>query len=243
MMNNWGSSSTTMGEDEMSHGRYGRLLKNHEEVCVLFLCFCLFINGCVNFREPAKAEKTTFYTLEYDPPAPSHLQPLSAVIRIKRFGVAPTYDTNRIVYREEAFERDAYVYHKWRDNPGEIVTYFLSRDMRESGLFEAVLSPNSSVPASHILEGRVDEFFESDTRDGWEAVLSVSIVLTAVDPVEVGKRSLLQKSYQRREPCGAKTPKALAEAMSHAMSEVSSEITGETYSFLKQISDETSQNH
>ncbi len=226
----------------MSQRRYGRLLKNHEEVGVLFLCFCLFINGCVNFRETTQAEKTTYYTLEYDPAAPSHLQPLSAVIRVKRFGVAPTYDTNRIVYRKEAFERDAYVYHKWRDNPGEIVTFFLSRDMRESGLFEAVLSPNSRVPASHILEGRVDEFFESDARDGWEAVLSVSIILTAVDPVEVGKKSLFQKSYHRREPCREKTPKALAEAMSHAMSEVSSEITRETYNFIKQNRDEKSQN-
>jgi ABC-type uncharacterized transport system auxiliary subunit len=233
----------TMGEDEMSQRRYERLLKNHGKVCVLFLCFCLFIGGCVNFREPTKAEKTTFYTLEYDPPKPSHLQPLSAVIRVKRFGVAPTYDTNRIVYREGAFKRDAYVYHKWHDDPGGLVSYFLSRDMRESGLFEAVLSHNSSVPASHILEGRVDEFFESDAKDGWEAVLSISIVLTAVDQVEVGKRSLLQKSFHRREPCREKTPKALAEAMSHAMSKVSSEITKETYSFLEQISDETSQNH
>ncbi|MBN1830809.1 MAG: membrane integrity-associated transporter subunit PqiC [Deltaproteobacteria bacterium] len=243
MANNRDSNSIRMGEDKMSQRRYGRLQKNHGAVCILFLCFCLFISGCVNFREPIEAEKTTFYTLEYDPPAPSHLQSLSAAIRVKRFGVAPTYDTKRIIYREGAFERDAYVYHRWRDNPGELVSFFLSRDMRESGLFEAVLSHHSRVPASHILEGRVDEFFESDARDGWEAVLSVSIVLTAVEQVEVGKRSLLQKSYQRRAPCRGRTPKALAEAMSHAMSEVSSEITRETYSFLKQNRDETSQNH
>lgn len=242
-MNNRGLISMRIGEEEMSQRKYGRLMKNHEKVCVLFLCFCLLMGGCVNFREPTKAEKTTFYTLEYDPPAPSHLQPLSAAIRIKRFDVAPTYDTNRIVYREGAFKRDAYVYHKWHDNPSGLVSYFLSRDMRESGLFEAVLSHNSRVPASHILEGRVDEFFEWDARDGWEAVLSVSIVLTAVDQVEVGKRSLLQKSYRRREPCGEKTPKALAEAMSRAMSKVSSEMTREIYEFIKQISNETNQNH
>lgn len=231
------------GKDEMSQRRYGRLMKNHREICVLLLCFCLLVGGCVNFGEPIKAEKTTFYTLEYDPPAPSHLQPLSVALRVKRFSVAPTYDTNRIVYREGAFERDAYVYHKWRDNPGGLVSHFLSRDMRESGLFEAVLYHDSRVPASHILEGRVDEFFEWDAKDGWEAVLSVSIVLTAVEEMEVGERTLLQRSYHKREPCRGKTPKALAEAMSHAMTEVSAEITRGIYSFLKQINDETNQTH
>jgi ABC-type uncharacterized transport system auxiliary subunit len=232
-----------MGEDEMSQRRYGRWMKNHRVISVLFPCFCLLIAGCVNFREPIEAEKTTFYTLEYDPPAPSHLQALSAAIRVKRFSVAPTYDTNKIIYRKGAFERDAYVYHKWRDNPGALVSHFLSRDMRESGLFEAVLFHDSRIPASHILEGSVDEFLEWDAKDGWDAVLSVSIVLTEVDEMEVGKRTLLQKSYHRREPCRGKTPKALAEAMSHAMLEVSAEITEEIYSFLKQISDETNRTH
>jgi cholesterol transport system auxiliary component len=197
----------------------------------------------VNFREPIKAEKTTFYTLEYEAPAPSHLQPLSAALRVKRFSVAPTYDTNRIIYRERAYGRDAYVYHKWRNNPGQLVSHFLSRDMRETGLFEAVLYHDSRVPASHILEGWVDEFFEWDDEDRREAVLSVSIVLTAFDDMDVGMRNLFQKTYSKREPCEGKTPKALAEAMSHAMQKVSSEITGDIYSFLKQISDETSQTH
>ena len=218
-------------------------MKNHRIVYILFLCFCLLIGGCVNFGEPKEAEKTILYTLDYDPPARSYSQPLSASIRIKRFSIAPTYDTNRIIYRERACERDAYVYHKWRDNPSALVSHFLSRDMRESGLFEAVLSHDSRIPTSHILEGRVDEFFEWDAKNSREAILSVSIVLTAIEEVEVGKRTLLQKSYQRREPCKGKTPRALAEAMSHAMAEVSSEITGEIYSFLKQINDETSQTH
>ena len=218
-------------------------MKNHRDLCVPFLCFCFLIGGCVNFRDPIKAEKTTFYTLEYEAPAPSHSQALSAALRVKRFSTAPTYDTNRIIYREGAFRRDAYVYHKWRNNPGQLVSHFLSRDMRETGLFEAVLYHDSRVPASHILEGWVDEFFEWDAEDRREAVLSLSIVLTAFDEMDVGMRNLFQKTYHKREPCGGETPKALAEAMSHAMQEVSSEITGDIYSFLKQISDETSQTH
>jgi cholesterol transport system auxiliary component len=138
-----------------------------------------------------------------------------------------------MIYREGSFERDAYVYHKWRDNPGDLISHFLGRDMRQSGLFEAVLSRNSRVPASHILEGTVEEFFELDGEDGWEAVLSVSVVLAVVNDPEGGKRPLLQKSYHVRKPCRKETPKALAEAMSHAMSEVSGAIIMDVYAHLK----------
>jgi cholesterol transport system auxiliary component len=197
------------------------------------------MGACVNLREPTKAEKTTFYTLEYSPPAPSDFQPLSVALRVQRFSVAPTYDTNRIIYRVGSFERDAYFYHKWRDNPGGLTSYFLSRDMRESELFEAVLSHDSRVPASHILGGRVDEFLEWDTEDVWEAILSISIVLTAVDDMEVGRRPLFQKSYHMRETCKRKTPKALAEAMSYAMSGASAKIIKDIYRYLNQIKDGT----
>lgn len=205
----------------------------NKEICVLLVCLCLFPVGCVNFREPTRAEKTAYYTLEYAAPAVDQLQPLSVVLKVPRFGVAPTYDTNRIIYRGGSFERDAYVYHKWRDNPGDMIPYFLGRDMRQSGLFEAVLSRDSRVPASHILEGTVDEFFEWDGEDGWEAVLSISVVLADVNDPEGGKRPLLQNSYHVRKPCREKTPKALAEAMSHALSEISGAIIKEVYACLK----------
>ncbi len=205
----------------------------NKEISVLLVCLCLFPVGCVNFREPTRTERTAYYTLEYAAPEADQRQPLSVVLKVPRFGVAPTYDTNRMIYRGGSFERDAYVYHKWRDNPGDMIPYFLGRDMRQSGLFEAVLSRDSRVPPSHLLEGTVDEFLEWDGEDGWEAVLSISVVLAVVNDPEVGKRPLLQKSYHVRKPCRKKTPKALAEAMSHAMSEVSGAIIKEVYACLK----------
>jgi ABC-type uncharacterized transport system auxiliary subunit len=205
----------------------------NKEIGVFLVCLCLFPVGCVNFREPTRAEKTAYYTLEYAAPEPDQRQLLSVVLKVPRFGVAPTYDTNRMIYREGSFERDAYVYHKWRDNPGDMIPYFLVRDMRESGLFEAVLSRDSRVPASHILEGTVDEFLEWDGKDGWEAVLSISVVLAGVNDPEGDKRPLLQKSYHVRKPCRKRTPKALAEAMSHALSEVSGAIIKDVYACLK----------
>ncbi len=55
-----------------------------------------------------------------------------------RFQVAPFYNTTNIIYKEASLKRNAYHYHKWQANPGDLVTYFLARDLRETGLFKDI---------------------------------------------------------------------------------------------------------
>lgn len=212
---------------------YKHLLAKEKEIFVLFLGFILLFGGCVNLKQPAKMDEIAYYTLEYDPPALGNLQPLSIVIKVQPFSVAPIYGTNRIIYRDKSFKRAEYVYHKWRDNPGDLVPYFISRDMRKSGLFRAVLPQDSGSRPSYVLEGSVEDFLEWDTEDGWEAFLSVSVVFMMANEPDISKRILFQKTYQDREPCKQKNPEALAEAMSQAMSVASREIIQDIYDYLK----------
>jgi len=158
-----------------------------------------------------------YYTLEYDPPVMESGEPLAAVIRVDRFRATPFYDSNKIIYRKKSFQRDAYYYRKWRANPGDLVTYFLTRDMKQSSLFKTVLTSNNNAPAAYVIEGSVDEFLEQDAKDSWEAVLAVSISLSAVNEPDINKKVLFQKSYFTTETCGQKNLHALAEAMSVAM--------------------------
>jgi len=176
-----------------------------------------------------------YYTLEYEIPPGADLEPLPYVVRIERFEVAPTYNTSRIIYREGSFRREAYVYKRWRSNPGDLVTYFLNRDIKGSGLFRAVLPHDSRFPSSFVIEGSVDEFFEWDTTTVWTAVLTLSITLMAENEPDVSRRILLQKTYQLREACQAKNPAALAEAMSRAMARVSGEIIKDLYVRIKEV--------
>lgn len=170
------------------------------------------------------AERIDYYVLEYEAPQTPALASVEEVLRVERFSVAPPYNTARIVYRESAFERDTYNYHRWRANPGDLVTYFLARDLRESGLFAAVLPGESRFSASCVLEGVVEEFYEHDYADRWDAVLGVSVSLIAEGEPDVSRRVLHQASYRETEPCLRKNPRALSEAMSRAMERVSIRI-------------------
>ncbi len=201
------------------------------KVSILFLGFALLLGACVPSNKPRS--KIEFYTLEYDLSKKAALKSLPIVIRIERFSVAPMYNTTRMIYRDSSFKRSAYVLHKWRANPGNLVTYFLSRDIKQSGLFKAVLPHDSGFPSSYVLEGSVDEFFEWDSVKDWKAVLSLAITLMAYDEPDISKRVLFQKAYRVIKPCKQKNPRALAGAMSLAMKEVSGEILEDVYSHLK----------
>ena len=190
----------------------------------------LLVCGCLNLtQQPNK--KINYYTLEYDPPETANLKTLPFVIYIERFNVAPLYDSNRIIYCQKKFKRDAYIYHKWMANPGDLVTYYLTRDLRSS-LFSTAFSSNSSCSSTYIINGTVDEFFEQDGNDIWKAVLSINITLMLKNEPDISKSVLMQKQYSAIEPCSKKNPQALAEAMSKAMANISNRIIKDVYKCL-----------
>ncbi|MGD2038944.1 MAG: ABC-type transport auxiliary lipoprotein family protein [Desulfobacterales bacterium] len=197
---------------------------------ILLMCLCLPLTACLNLKQPRN--KIDYYSLEYDPPRISDHQLVSHVIKVAQFSVSPIYNTRKIIYRDEAYKRTAYGYHKWQANPAELVTYFLARDMQQSGLFKAVVTHNNRFPHAYVLGGNVDKFLESDLADGWQADLSLNIILISEHETDACKKIVFQKSYHIRKPCRQKNPQALAEAMSAAMSEASAQIISDIYNRL-----------
>jgi ABC-type uncharacterized transport system auxiliary subunit len=156
---------------------------------------------------------------------------------VERFQVAPIYDTTRIIYRKRPYTRDTYFYHKWQANPGDLVTYFLTRDIRQSSAFKAIRTAGTELRPSHIVAGMVDEFYEDDHQEYWEAVLTVSISVLKNNETDISEQVLFQKKYSRREPCSQKNPQALAKAMSKAMAGISEMIIKDIYAHLANASE------
>ena len=187
------------------------------KICLLLAAATAFAaGGCVKLSQ--SRQKIEFYTLEYDTGSAENAVPIPVVIRVERFTAAPPYNTNRMVYREQPFLREAYHYHKWRASPADLTAYFIARDLARSGIFEGVHPPGSIASASHILEGTADEFHERDLPDRWESVLSITVALMKEREPDPAKRLVFQRVYSFTEICRDKTPRSVAEAMSTAMS-------------------------
>ena len=194
-------------------------------IIIILILFSMAFNGCISLKQPNT--KFEYYTLEYDalsPDTSTVRNQKSTILKVKHFSAAPLYNTDRIIYSDQQFKRTPYFYHKWKVKPAEFVTYFLSRDLKESGLFEAVLPPTSGSLHTHTVEGTVDEFLEWDSNDSWEAVLSISVTLQVAREPDADKRVIFQRNFSSRKKCKERNPLALAQAMSLAMAEMSKEI-------------------
>jgi len=192
----------------------------------------LLCSACASVGKPAPA--VDYYTLEYAPPVRANEpEAIPVAIKINRFQVSPLYNSNKIIYRDKPFARNEYYYQKWRANPGDTITYLLKRDLQHASFFKAIFGHEERFACDYSLEGSVDEFFEQDTPDFWEAVLSITIALIKENEPDVTKNVLFQKTYRARKPCRKKNPASLSEAMSLAMAQVSEHVIYDIVHALK----------
>lgn len=173
------------------------------------------------------------YVIEYAPPTTPALAKIDQALEIKEFAVAKTFNTTAMVYRPNLLERATYHYSSWRVNPGYMVTDYLARDFRETGLFKAVFSRGSTGSGRFVVDGGVEEIQELDDPDGWKAALAVLVTLLDTSRVETPEMVIFQKKYRAVTPMLAKTPQGLAEAMSRAMQQLSQEIIKDVYQAAK----------
>ena len=174
------------------------------------------------------------YLLEYPAPeAPRHPR-VPEGLRVELFAVAQAFNSPAMAYRSESYKSETYRYHRWRVNPGNLVTDFLLRDLRQAGLFKAVFGYDSTARPRFVLEGAVEEFQEKDEGEVWQAALALNITLLDTTEEEITRKVVFQKNYRAAEPLADKTPKGLADAMSRAMQKVSQAIILDAYQAARQ---------
>lgn len=184
----------------------------------------------------SKAGKPTYYyTLDYPSPVPMENSKLMNVLRVDRFAATPPFHTQRIIYADKGLHRNAYAHFQWIAAPGEMLAFFLGRDLRSSEAFKAVLSPDATVLPTHIIKGWVETFLEEDFTSRGQASLKLSITLMDARETDVSRRVIFQKSYAAKRECTAKTPAALAAAMSEAAAQISAQMVQDIYDALSGI--------
>ncbi len=183
-----------------------------------------WLSGC---GKPPNAVES--YILEYSSPVLGARPQLDQNLTVEQFAVAQAYNSTDMVYRPSPYQSDVYRYHRWRVNPGFLVTDYLIRDLRNSRLFRGVfLGPNYGN-SRYQLEGTVEEFQEVDEPDGWKASLVVNITLLDTLPELISQKVVFQRNYRAVEPLVQRTPQGLAQGMSEAMETVSAQIINDVY--------------
>jgi cholesterol transport system auxiliary component len=129
-----------------------------------------------------------------------------------------------MIYKEGPNLRNVDSYNRWRTKPGEMAAEYLVRDLRNSGLFRAVISYNDIEETRYLLEGQVDEFLDVSEKDGRKAVLGLNVTFVDLKKRDPAEKVIFQRDYKVVEPYTEKTPAAFAQGMSRAMEKVSRQI-------------------
>jgi len=187
----------------------------------VFIVPIMIMSGCINTKHAPL--EIHYYTLEYDPPPFVKANQLPYTVKIEQFQTSPLYDSNRIIFKKEDYTRDEYAYHKWRAHPGELVSFFLTRDFSETGRFQATLYYESNLPYTHLITGVVEDFY-LQAGDSGKAVLSITVNLVDSTRRNNSNAILMQKKYRRGIETKTGGPQGLANAMSTAMQQISEDI-------------------
>ena len=184
--------------------------------------FMILISGCSLGAKPSYLVNQ--YALEYPSPFLKELTSVNELVRVEQFSVAQIFNTSAMIYKEGPNLRNVDPYNRWRTKPGEMAAEYLVRDLRNSGLFRAVISYDHSGETRYLLEGQVDEFLEVSEKDGRKAVLSLHVTFLDLKKRETAEKVIFQRDYKVVEPYTEKTPAALAQGMSRAMEKISRQI-------------------
>ena len=176
-----------------------------------------------------------YYTLEYSSPSQQFASVLPCTVRVERFSVSPPYNSQRIFYSHDGLQRNAYAYQQWVASPGELLPYFLARDLDQTNGFRAVMTPDAALSATHSLYGWIQEFVEQDADSGWQASAIIHMTLISNQERDPTRKILLQKRYAATSVCKDKTPQSFAEAMSSAVADISKTVGENIYDRLSTV--------
>jgi len=198
---------------------------------VLAATLLLLLSGCFGGGQPGRAMEQ--YALEYQTDVPQGLSMLPETITVERFTSAQEYSTTAMVYQEGPYQRNQYLYHRWRVNPADMVTDCLLRDLRSAGVFRGVFNHRSSEPGRYLLAGDVEEFREYDDKEGRWAEVALNATLLDTARQEMPDRLIFQKRYRFVEPIAGKDQAGVAQGMSRAMAKVSGLLMADIFRIVR----------
>jgi ABC-type uncharacterized transport system auxiliary subunit len=205
-------------------------MKRCIKICLILITVITFAGCFGRTKTPYVVDQFTF---DYPSPVLPDLTSTPELIRIERFSVAQSFNSTAMIYKPQMYRLDAYPYSRWRANPGDMVSDFLIRDIRKSLLFKGVFSYFSDEPVKYVLEGTLEELYESDEGPEGRAVLSVNITFLDRTEREVSKKILFQKAYQFASPVKEKTPDGFTAGVSANMSRLAEALIKDLDNTLK----------
>jgi ABC-type uncharacterized transport system auxiliary subunit len=133
--------------------------------------------------------------------APATAQPLPVSIIVGLPAAPDLYRDNRVVYAVGDQKIGAYEYERWIGPPPELIRDVILRNLRSSGRYQGVYTPQGKAGGDYLLRTRLYDFKEVDSGSSLTGRLTIDVELQNTKTGD----TVWQTYYNHDEPISAKT--------------------------------------
>ncbi|VAW65345.1 hypothetical protein MNBD_GAMMA08-2166 [hydrothermal vent metagenome] len=133
-------------------------------------------------------------------------------IRLGPIIAAAGFDSAQMIYTRKPYQLESYAYHRWVEPPARLLEPLLMRMLEESGLFSAVVGPDTAVRTDLQLDVELLHLQQVFTAEGSEVQLALNVSL-----VDLARAQLIaSQRFSITEPVTEATPYASVQAANRA---------------------------
>jgi cholesterol transport system auxiliary component len=192
----------------------------------VLLTLVLIASGCgLGLNRPAPVKNYFLLEPAAQPSTAAPAYPFA--LKVTNFEVAPPYQERALVYRLGEQRYDSDFYNQFFVQPRSMITTQAVQWLAQRQIFTAVLAPVSSLDASYVLEGLVNQLY-ADLRPGMQpaAVFTMQIFLTHT----LDRNIVLDRTYSHTvyipNHSPASVTKGLSEGFEQCLAELERDLRG-----------------
>lgn len=205
-----------------------RLLKSSGRLSLLAGLVCL-LTHCA-WRS---ADVVSYHTFTYPAPSKHATSPTPETLMVYQFLLGPSVDTDYLVISESEGKDKPMALHRWRENPADMITELIRRDVGNSGLFRRTVDQFSNLPYRYALEGTVRHLQGRVGKGKALAVVELEALLVDFEAPPGMNKNVLKKVFKAEVPSKDSSPKAIVTALNEGVMAISAQLRNDIRSALK----------
>ncbi len=177
-----------------------------------FILIALLLSACSSSLLTRQTPPLNTYLLEWNNAPAAHSNAQAPGIRLSSINAAAGFDGPQIIYSRTPYRLEHYAYHRWAESPSRMLEPLVMRMLEGSGLFSAVLSPDSPARAEWQLNAELLQLQQVFSHDGSEIQLALNVSLVNVAQA----RQIASQRISIVEPVTEPTPYGSVQAANRA---------------------------
>ncbi len=215
----------------MEHIRIRRKIRG-KEITVICRALALVLFLVIWSCSARIRDAVIYHTLDYPAPGQESTTRIPQTLMIYRFLLDPSVESDTILMLPAQASEKPRGIHRWQENPADMITDLILRDLEQSGPFENVVDQLSNARYRYALEGTIRQLHGLMKGGKSFGCAEVEVTLTDFEAPRGIRKDLLRKSYKVEIPSRDASPDAMLESFNLGIKEISRRLRGDIMSVL-----------